>query len=273
MPIKTLLIFPPGWVPFAPYLALPALKGYLEHNDIEIEITDLNAEYYDYTLSPEFLNRIYKECLNRFSQLNLQKNLGSYDKQLYQKLAKALLLKPVISNIDDAKRIIRSQEFFKPKEREKAKNTLIDALYLVEAAYEGLSLDFNKVEFKYSKTSTKQILKALEDRKANPFIEFYEEKILNVLNKCDYDLIGFSVTGSSQLVPALTLAKLIKDQKRSNNIHVTFGGNFITRLAKEWETYHPFFNIFDSLVVYEGEKALHSLIEALEHKSDFSNVP
>lgn len=56
--MKKLLIFPPGWSPVGPYLALPILKSYLkEKENIEVSIKDLNIEFYDRNL----LGGLYRE--------------------------------------------------------------------------------------------------------------------------------------------------------------------------------------------------------------------
>lgn len=44
---KTLLVFPPGWSPVGPYLALPVLKSYLQEvEQYKVDIVDLNVEFY-----------------------------------------------------------------------------------------------------------------------------------------------------------------------------------------------------------------------------------
>lgn len=44
---KTLLVFPPGWSPVGPYLALPVLKSYLQEvEQYKVDIVDLNVELY-----------------------------------------------------------------------------------------------------------------------------------------------------------------------------------------------------------------------------------
>lgn len=41
---KTLLVFPPGWSPVGPYLALPVLKSYLQEvEQYKVDIVDLNV--------------------------------------------------------------------------------------------------------------------------------------------------------------------------------------------------------------------------------------
>lgn len=43
---KTLLVFPPGWSPVGPYLALPVLKSYLQEvEQYKVDIVDLNVKF------------------------------------------------------------------------------------------------------------------------------------------------------------------------------------------------------------------------------------
>lgn len=43
---KTLLVFPPGWSPVGPYLALPVLKSYLQEvEQYKVDIVDLNVDF------------------------------------------------------------------------------------------------------------------------------------------------------------------------------------------------------------------------------------
>ena len=52
--MKSMLVFPPGWSPVGPYLALPVLKAYLkEKKGIDVCIRDLNVLFYDELLSKE----------------------------------------------------------------------------------------------------------------------------------------------------------------------------------------------------------------------------
>lgn len=76
------------------------------------------------------------------------------------------------------------------------------------------------------------------------------------------------MSGCFQLISAVTLAKLIKEECPSVK-HVSLGGNYITRLAddcmKEW---HPFFEYIDSIMMYDGEEPLARLLEALDSGDD-----
>ena len=47
---KTLLVFPPGWSPVGPYLALPVLKSYLQEvEQYKVDIVDLKRGIFTMT--------------------------------------------------------------------------------------------------------------------------------------------------------------------------------------------------------------------------------
>jgi len=111
-------------------------------------------------------------------------------------------------------------------------------------------------------------MKSLADTLHNPFISFYETAFLKRIQREKIEFIGISVSGCFQLISAVTLAKLIKEECPSVK-HVSLGGNYITRLAddcmKEW---HPFFEYIDSIMMYDGEEPLARLLEALDSGDD-----
>src|SRR5512132_2623471 len=53
--LKTMLLFPPEWVPTAPYLALPSLTAVLRAEGHEVIQRDINIEMYDLFFSETFL--------------------------------------------------------------------------------------------------------------------------------------------------------------------------------------------------------------------------
>ncbi len=272
MEIKPLLIFPPGWVPYAPYLALPILKGFLEKHSISADIKDVNLEFYDHILSSNFVTKAYRICEDKLESLDKKAEHTEEEKNSYFRYAKAILLKKSIERIDEAKEIIRSSRFYDHDSLETAKIVLLDSLYVIDSAYEEYSINFNDITHKYPINSSEEILSNLDNKLSNIFIEYYETSILEHIKKNNYNLVGFSVTVLSQIKPALTLARMIR--KSCPDVrHIVFGGNYITRIALEWNEAHPFFSIFDFLICYEGENALLSLIRSLEGALDLSEVP
>ena len=45
--MKTLLIFPPQWMPIGPHYSLPTLVGQFKDTPYQAEAMDLNIEYYN----------------------------------------------------------------------------------------------------------------------------------------------------------------------------------------------------------------------------------
>lgn len=99
---KTLLVFPPGWSPVGPYLALPVLKSYLQEvEQYKVDIVDLNVEFYDDLLS----FRHVEECCKRYRE---SKDSFSSNVQLTIELIQKSAL-----NVDEAKDFFRSKRYFK----------------------------------------------------------------------------------------------------------------------------------------------------------------
>src|SRR6476620_1328400 len=53
--LKTMLLFPPEWVPTAPYLALPSLTAVLRQHGYPVIQKDVNIEMYDLFFTDTFL--------------------------------------------------------------------------------------------------------------------------------------------------------------------------------------------------------------------------
>jgi radical SAM superfamily enzyme YgiQ (UPF0313 family) len=86
------------------------------------------------------------------------------------------------------------------------------------------------------------------------------------------DLIGISIGTPVQLMSGITFSTLIKE--KYPDIHVTVGGNIITRLREEFPKKDKFFGkAFDSMICYEGEHPIVWLTEALDGKRKMEDVP
>ena len=66
---KVMLIFPPEWVPTAPYLALPSLAAVLRQNGIDTVLKDINVEMYDHIFTPGFLLFVKSKIQDRLKEL------------------------------------------------------------------------------------------------------------------------------------------------------------------------------------------------------------
>lgn len=245
-----------------PYLALPVLKSYLQEvEQYKVDIVDLNVEFYDDLLS----YRHVEECCKRYRE---SKDSFSSNVQLTIELIQKSAL-----NVDEAKDIFRSKRYFNLKERQYAENIFRNALYIINHVSYGVKYTFNSIDLPYDYYSTPEIMKSLADTLHNPFISFYEIAFLKRIQREKIEFIGISVSGCFQLISAVTLAKLIKEECPSVK-HVSLGGNYITRLAddcmKEW---HPFFEYIDSIMMCMTAKSrLHVFLRLLTLVMTISTV-
>ncbi|MCI9023310.1 MAG: radical SAM protein [Dorea sp.] len=257
--MKSLLIFSPGWNPCSPYFALPILKAYLRDNiGYDIKTMDSNVEFYDYILCERYL----EECLQRIES----RIVPEYVRNTIS------LFKANIKEINYAIHTLRTGDYLKPEVRKYVDTIINNALYIINNAWEGLQVTFNGIDMKYQRTSSEEVYKACEDDVANPFINYYQEKVIPYIEKERIEFVGLSITGHSQLIPALTLCKMIKNQCQ-NVKHISLGGNYITRVA-DMICKSGYFNkdFFDSIMLYDGEICCKELIQALENGDSLEKV-
>ena len=97
--------------------------------------------------------------------------------------------------------------------------------------------------------------------KLNMFVPYFEKK-LAAYDFSSYDLIGISVTDLSQVVPGLTLAKMLKQQVRAK---ICLGGNYIYKIAGELKKLPQIFRDYcDFLLLGDGEATIVELARYLD---------
>jgi hypothetical protein len=68
--MKALLIFPPLWIPYRPYLSTPSLSAYLKSNGVTVIQKDFNIEAYDLLISADYLKDLRERLENQFNILD-----------------------------------------------------------------------------------------------------------------------------------------------------------------------------------------------------------
>ena len=272
--MKILLIFPPQWVPTQPYLSLPSLTSYLQSKGYSVIQKDFNAEAYDIILTKQYLRRMYKRVSRNFNKLESKIKLSAAEQKYYNTLFCVRALAPqVIKEIDGAKGVFRSKRnFYDFSKFSESRKIVSRALALVSVAYYPTKLSFSSFEMNYSHESSSDVIKATIDRVENPFIEIYENNLIPYIFQENPDIIGISIIGFSQIIPGLTLARLLKSS--NCRAHVLVGGSIFTRLIDILPQRKNLFSIFfDSVIVYEGERPLLELAKCLANGKSLKTVP
>jgi len=277
--LKAMLLFPPEWVPTAPYLALPSLTAVLRQNGHEVMQKDVNIEMYDHFFTDTFLIWVMARMSTQRSALAARAKTGGLtEREEAQKAcldaAAAVDVIELAERAEQAKRITRSEDFYDADKLEWALNTFREVMQYISAAYYPASLVFYPMESNlgYRPGVSKEIFACLDDEQVNVYRDVCRQLVLPAVSREMPDVVGVSLGTQMQLQAGLTFCKMIKEA--FPNIHVTVGGNIITRLQEELPKHGRFFTeVFDSAIMYEGEHALLWLLEALAGGREMAKVP
>lgn len=261
------MIFPVGWTPTSPYLALPLLKGYAEKKDILISIFDLNIEFYDWILTQEVLLPLLKKAKSIFDSFNQQTNISITELQNYKIIYKILIYESYILEIEKWKKEFKQAK--SPNKYKKTSKIIQASLNLVGFFYD-MNISLNHLDSnKFNITNSEDLIAFAETQ--NIFQKFCSSKVINCkdFNK----IIGISVTSRSQLGSALTLCRMIKQKDPTKILYL--GGNLITRVFNgdfPDEMLLHFFKYIDFVNIYEGEVFLDYL-QSVKCEEELYNAP
>ena len=272
--MKTALIFPPQWFPSQPYLAGPTLTAFLQSHGHAVDQFDFNIEGYEIFLSRGYL----EECLDLIRQRLSQPAYTPEEneaKNIYREiLGDADYLESVLSGVEEAKEVLRTEElFFQFPVYKRAYTTLKVAMKLISYAHFPSRIDLESFFMQGNPEENLQgILTATVDRVANPYFNLLEKKLMPTVAWQDYGLVGISVIHVGQVIAGLTLARLLK--KSQPHLHIVIGGSVFTRHIDILDNKQALFEeIFDSLILFEGELPLLKLVEQLKAGGDLNAVP
>ncbi|MGI8916493.1 MAG: B12-binding domain-containing radical SAM protein [Chloroflexota bacterium] len=258
-----MLFFPPNWTPSMPHLALPSLTAYLRQAGIETIQRDLNAEVFDALLQPGFMLR---------SLQRLQRQRPRPDGPPAEALAWAREQGPaLVRSVGEAVAVIRSPAFYDGARSLPAFETVLGALRLASLPYFPASLELQSYQSAYRPDASASILRAVDDRARNMFIELFEELVLPDLRREDPDLVGISIPCINQVIAGFTLARLVK--RAGLRAHVSIGGPMANIWREQLPQLPAMFQLIDSAVVFDGEEPLLQLCQALERGEPLATVP
>ncbi len=264
---RVLLIYPPFVSSWSPCLSIPSLAAYLEKNvECEVVTQDLNLEYLNYvaTLADQVATGDRTStnlCSDALELLRSPQKFPDSEEELLR------TLHAINSGIKKATKHHSPTEvnFFNPRHLPTHPRNLLFPYGPVVP----------KLKMRYSEDSSSQIRLATEDEDENPFISFFESKVLDSILEYAPDLIGISAAFPQQHIPMFTLARLVKQSVPG--IHITIGGAQISKIGENLNTSRAFriqlMPLIDSIVIGEGERALHRLVDCLREKQWPSNIP
>ena len=258
--MKTLLIHPPQFALYAPFLAIPTVTAFVRQQGYDCEQWDLNLLVNRRFLARDWLRRCAERIRRRENGVLSEQSRVALDNldQVLSDLPRALsTLKERETLLDDAK---LGWCF----------GTIDRAYGVINAAFSPTEISYN-LSMRYRVDRFADVEAAIRDEDENPYIELFREEFVTKIIDGGFGLVGIGMAFDEQLVPALSLARVLKEM--APDIHVVGGGTLITKLSGPLRRLSKLFSPLDTAILYEGETPLVRLIDHLAGKLDSTEVP
>ncbi|MFO0701046.1 MAG: cobalamin-dependent protein [Nitrospira sp.] len=275
--MKVMLIFPPDWFPSEPYLSLPSLTAVLRQAGHTVIQKDINCEMWDWYFSEDFLKKVLRRVpqqLDRLHKLAKKRELSEAEMDVQLALCDVTRqrMEKLIKDSEEAKRIIRSEEFYNIDKLEWSLQVFREVMAVVSLVYfpARICMPPMETDLSYKVFVSSEVIDAVNDTQVNIYRDVFDHLVKPAIEREQPDVVGISIVLQQQMFSTMTFCALIK--QHFPHIHVTIGGNTVTRL-RDVLPQSPLFQYFDSAVVYEGETAFVQLVSAVGAKRSLAEVP
>jgi len=277
--MKILLLFPPDWLPSEPYLSLPALTSVLRPAGHEVVQKDINVEMYEMMFGGVFLRHVQKRIEHELRHLRHVAEKRTLDEEEDELMRQLLActgehVARIVRDAETAGKILRSRDFYDIDKLEWANDCLHRTMEVISLGYYPARICFPPIEtdLVYKPFMSSEILEAIEDEQINVYRDVFRFLVEPVMDRERPGVVGISVVQQKQLIPTFIFCRMIKE--KYPDVHITLGGNIITRIRDVLAQKPELFRLFDTAVLYEGESAFLELVEAVENRrADFSGLP
>lgn len=246
-PFVSGIAFPPSLLAETPPISVATLSAYLRDKGMQVTAVDFNAQFNSYLLDRVELEHVTGEAP---------------DHPFTNPFVKQFFLNHITGN------------YFTDTDFEGW-----DLHQQARVAPESLSIWDPPFPFSYCeflsilRDEPERVAKLVRDPDANIYHAFYRDQVAGMAS--GLGLMGFSIMGYNQVIPALTLGYLMKQE--NPDLYICWGGPWITSFADmlmpRLEACPELGELIDSLVVREGEEPFLRMAEALARGERPAGVP
>jgi len=259
---RTLLIHPPQFALYSPFLAIPTVTAYMRQEGYPCDQWDLNL----------MVNRAF------LSTPWLQRSLARIDAKAAERGEATAQERAAIERAPEViERLPQALHDLKQRANLLDDDVLVGAFTIIDGAYSILNAAYAPTEVSYNLSMRYQVDKfddleaALRDENENPYIDIYRERFVPEVLAGNYDLIGIGMAFDEQLVPGLTFARCLKEA--APDLPIVAGGTLMTKLADPLKRLDKLFSPLDYLILYEGETPLTRFVDYLAGERPIDQVP
>ncbi|MEE0982002.1 MAG: hypothetical protein U0K91_09970, partial [Acutalibacteraceae bacterium] len=266
--MKFLFAAVPQWYPVSPYLAGALLAGQLNNAGFQAETYDFNVEFFNDILTKEYMEKCLESAKQFLADEKAMLPSADFSDDINAKRTKtAQVRKKIIEDyfkfdgdnitntveeLEYSMKVLKTKELFYDAEKLfRAKDIIFSALDIASLSYapSRIMLD-NFIANSVFTYDFKDVDYQCKNADVNMFLPYFEEKI-KTLDFSEYSFIGLSITDLSQLVPGLTLARLLK---KNTNAKIALGGNYIFKVEPDLKKIPQIFSEYcDYLTIGDGE--------------------
>jgi hypothetical protein len=271
--MRVVLVFPPLADASQPYSALPALAGFLRGRGwSDVELVDANVEYTRELLTAEAVAASAGRIRSRLAELDAGPRPEGRAAIEYQMLVRAgLRSASVAAGIEQAVSAIGRWDTFRSIDALAAASRLLrEAMEIHAAATFPLGTRF--ADSAHVAWRTPEEVDAWARAEVfRPCRRFLEARVLPRIASSRPTVLGISVTYRDQVVSAVALAQLAREQLAG--VPIVFGGQFVSSWEGALDRVPEVFDWCDYLVTHEGESALDGLLRAVSRGTSPADVP
>ena len=136
----------------------------------------------------------------------------------------------LIKKAEKAKAIVRGEVFYDIDQLEWAVQVFREVTSVISLVYAPARICMPPMEtdLSYKVFASNEVIEAVNDEQVNVYRDVFEQLVKPVLQSEQPDVVGISIVLQQQIFSTMTFCSLIKQQ--FPHIHITIGGNTVTRL-------------------------------------------
>jgi anaerobic magnesium-protoporphyrin IX monomethyl ester cyclase len=262
--MKVLLIAPPvsniGQAP----PSISTLAAWLRRAGHDCEQWDAGIDAFHYFHSTAYLSRAA-----RIIEVRSARD-ASYTRESVVELAQSAQL--VVSNIEKAKSSLQRPGVENDIEKMCGSlETIRDAGSLISIAHGMSRLSYSRFDIPGALADWQSLADAIRDKNRNIFIDYFREQTLPRIGQASPQLLGLSVSYHSQLLPAFTLATMVKEAYPE--LPILLGGAFLKAVQDDLERMPSWVVPADGICIGDGEPTLEHYTKAIEAHEGFLETP
>ena len=246
--MRIMILFPPSADPTRPYITLPMQQAYLRAMGYQdVIVYDANLEAFDYLTEESYL---------RQARARVESALGGKGDSERAYLTSVLACADyVIDRIAEAKRTVRGAAPGSAAEILRAWMVFRRAVQLASAPFHPGGFRPGAYSSRYRWDDLLELSAAVSAHEENIFEDFFRVRVVPEVAASGAQLIKIVTTFSGQVIPAFTLAAMIKNA--CPGAHVNLGGiciSYYARALAEWPLagrYADSYSLFEHEYGYE----------------------